>query len=602
VSTAKNAPAVRERWRDLTYYLAAAFGPLAVMACMLRLWAADLSIPFSYGADALYYLGEIKGWFETGSHYVNSYLGAPGVSETYDFPSADMLNVALIRVFGFLGANAGLAMNLFYLIGWVFLGLSTAFVVRRLGISRLVGLAVTFLYLFVPYHHERGEGHLFLAMFWIVPLQLLVLFWLDSDDPPLINAERGGFPLQIRSRRSIAAVLIALAGGALGIYYMFFGCFFLVLVALRRGLQDRVWRPALAAGVLILIMAAVFLAQMTPTLVYQQRHGKDPDAAPRSSFEAELYGLRVTQMLLPIMDHRIPAFATKRLHYMELSPSGGTEANFAALGVVGSAGFILCLSAFLFAWPRDRGGDRTEDRAPPAGSAVGLRWLGFLTLGALLLATFGGFGAVFAGLVSPQIRAYNRISVYIALFALVLLGVLADRIVGRRASTRWRTGWLVVVVAVAALGILDQTPSSLWKDVQASADDYRTDAAFGRQVQAALPAGSTVFQLPYIPYPGYGDLYGLRDYDPLKGFVHTDGFRWSYGSMKGRPDAAWQEATSQLPPAELLARIREAGFTALWIQFNGYEDGGKAVKAQYEALLGPPTTVRNDGTIAVWKL
>jgi phosphoglycerol transferase len=593
----------RERWYDVGYYAASGLGPLAVISYLMRLWAADLSIPFVYGADALYYLGEIKGWLETGSYYVNSFLGAPGVSEMYDFPSGDALNVALIWLFGLLSGGPGIAMNLFYLSGYVLAGLTTAFVARRLGLSRLAGLSVTFLYLFIPYHHERGEGHLFLSMFWIIPLQLLVLYWLDSKEPPLVKASGGGLPLEFRSPRSIAALLIVLAAGALGIYYMFFGCFFIVLVSLRRWVRDRTWRPLLAACVLILASAAVFLAQMAPTVVYQQRHGKNPAAVPRSPFEAEVYGLRITQMVLPIMDHRVPALAAKRQHYMEASPSGSTEANFAALGAIGSAGFILCLSAFLFAWPRSSGrSDPREDRAPPGRAVVEPRWLGLLTIGAVLLATVAGFGAVLAGLAVPQIRAYNRISVYIALFGLMLLGVLADRLLRRRGSTRWRAGSIAVVVAVVVVGVLDQTPATLSESRRASADAYQIDAAFGRQVQAALPTGSVVFQLPYIPFPGYGDLYGLKDYDPLKGFIHTDGMRWSYAAMKGRPDAAWQEATSQLPPEQLVERLRETGFDTLWIQLNGYEDGGTAVRAAYETLLGQPAVVKADGTVAVWRL
>jgi phosphoglycerol transferase len=592
----------RDRWYDVGYYVASGLGPLAVISYLMRLWAADLAVPFMYGGDALYYLGQIKGWLETGSYYVNSSIGAPGVSKMYDFPSADALNVALIWLLGLLSGGPGTAMNLFYLGGYVLTGLTTAFMARRLGLSRLAGLAVTFLYLFIPYHWLRGEGHLFLAMFWIVPLQVLVLFWLDSSEPPLVATSGRFWSLNLRSRRSIAALVISACAGALGIYYLFFGCFFLVLVALRRGLQDRVWRPALAAGVLILLMTAVFLVQVAPTLVYQQRHGKNPEAVPRSPFEAELYGLRVTQMLLPTDYHRIQALADKRANYRLMSPSGDTEANTAALGVVGSVGFVLCVAALLFGWPRDRGRDGPDTPGPPAGHVVGLRWLGFLTLGALLLATVAGFGAVFAGAGLSQIRGYNRISVYIALFSLLLLGVLADRVVWRRSSTARHAIWVALLLVVVVGGILDQTPAKLWLSRAHTETTYDVDAAFGRQVQAALPAGAVVFQLPYIPYPGYGVVNGLQEYEPLQGYVHTEGFRWSYGAMKGRPDAKWQEATAQLPPEQLVVKLREAGFDTLWIQLDAYEDGGKELVAQYVKLLGQPVTVKPDGSVAVWRL
>jgi hypothetical protein len=71
----------------------------------------------------------------------------------------------------------------------------------------------------------RNEWHLFLAMYWIIPLLLLVLVWLDSSDPPLVKHVAGGwFPFALRNRRTIAALMICAAAGACGVYYMFFGC------------------------------------------------------------------------------------------------------------------------------------------------------------------------------------------------------------------------------------------------------------------------------------------------------------------------------------------------------------------------------------------
>jgi phosphoglycerol transferase len=602
----------RHQRLDVAYYAAVGLIPLGIISFMLRLWSGDLSVPFVYGGDALYYEGQIKGWFQHGSYFTNSSLGAPGVSQMYDFPSADGLNVMLIRAFGFLGADAGMAINLFYLSGYVFTGLTAGLVLRRLGLSRIVALAVTVLFVLTPYHWIRGEGHLFLGIFWILPLQLLVLWWLDSDEPPLLKAQSGGFPLTLGNGRSAAALVIAAASGALGIYYMFFGCFFLVFAGGRAAVRKHAWRPLLAAGVLILVSAVVFLAQMAPSLLYQAQHGKNTQAVPRTPFESEVYGLRITQMVLPIDGHRIPALAEKRANYRLMSPGGDTEGNMAALGIVGSIGFLLAISALLFGWPRDRlpgrdegGPSATAGGDPPVTGAdrpPSLRWLGALTVAALLLGTVAGFGAVFAGLVSPQIRGYNRISVYIALFAVLTLGVLADRLIRRRPTPPWRWLSVGIVAVIVVLGVLDQTPGTLAAARQANAALYASDAAFGRQVEQTLPAGDTVFQLPYIPYPGYGVVYGLQEYDPLKGYVHSDGFRWSYGAMKGRPDAVWQESTSALPLPEMVPLLRKTGFNALWIQLNGYEDGGVAMLRGATALLGPPAILKADGAVAVWKL
>jgi len=52
----------------------------------------------------------------------------------------------------------------------------------------------------------------------------------------------------------------------------------------------------------------------------------------------------------------------------------------------------------------------------------------------------------------------------------------------------------------------------------------------------------------------------------------------------------------------MIQQLREKGFAALWVQLNGYEDGGTAALRDLSSLLGPPAVVKADGVIAVWRL
>ena len=65
---------------------------------------------------------------------------------------------------------------------------------------------------------------------------------------------------------------------------------------------------------------------------------------------------------------------------------------------------------------------------------------GQLTVAGILLATIGGFGSLFAFLVSPDIRAYNRITGFLAFFALVAVGIALDRFHNSR-TPRLAIGW-----------------------------------------------------------------------------------------------------------------------------------------------------------------
>jgi hypothetical protein len=84
------------------------------------------------------------------------------------------------------------------------------------------------------------------------------------------------------------------------------------------------------------------------------------------------------------------------------------------LGVIGSLGFLALLGCFLLGTP---GGTRRGESADVAHRVL-LRDVSILNLSAVLLGTIGGFGSLVALVISSKIRAYNRISIYIAFFSL----------------------------------------------------------------------------------------------------------------------------------------------------------------------------------------
>ena len=599
-------PPDRAAIAEAVAYVVGALLPLGVIAWLMRLWTLDLTVPFAYGSDALSTQAGVKNLLETGAVYVNRALGAPGVSETYDVPSADTLHLLALRILGFFGTGWATAINVFYLLSYPAVGLAAVFVMRRLGASRLTSAAVAVLYALLPYHWMRGEGHLFLASYWIVPLLLLVAVWLDSPEPPLVKrGSAGRSPFDLRRPRSLAALAICALAALCGVYYAFFGCFFIAVAGVRAAVRERERRVAYAAAALIAVVALVAAVQAAPSVLYTRQHGADANGLVRNPGQAEVYGLKITQMLLPIDGHRIPAFAKLRAVYRDglrqLGPSLDNESNMAALGVVGALGFLLSVFVFLFGAVR---GDRrrAEEGSPAAGRPL-IRLFGMLNVSAVLLATVGGLGAVLAAGVLPQIRSYNRISVFIAFLALASLGVAADRLLARRRTLAWRAAVAVAVVAVVILGVLDQTPADLSAGPAAARTAFAADAAWVRQVAAALSSDAAVYQLPYMPYPEPGGpFYGMQDYDPLRGYLHADGLRWSYGAMKGRADDAWQRATAALPVPEMVRELRAKGFTGVWVQLNGYADDGAQITRELTKELGGAPLRSADGVFAFWKL
>lgn len=75
----------------------------------------------------------------------------------------------------------------------------------------------------------------------------------------------------------------------------------------------------------------------------------------------------------------------------------------------------------------------------------------------------------------------------------------------------------------------------------------------------------------------------MSEYQHLRGFLHSDSLRWSYGAVKGR-DPGWLLAAAERSPEEGLVLGALAGFDVLWLDRAGYDDRGAAVDAALQRL------------------
>jgi phosphoglycerol transferase len=256
-----------------------------------------------------------------------------------------------------------------------------------------------------------------------------------------------------------------------------------------------------------------------------------------------------------------------------------------SLGLVASAGFLALLALTLL--PGLRGQARGEL----------VRALAALNLLAVLLATTGGFGSLFALLITPNIRGYARMHAFVAFFALFAVALLLERAGARR---RWLAALLPP--AVVAVGLLDQVTPPAVPAYGEVAAIYGADRAFVRGIEAALPPGAMVFELPHQLFPEGAPVPGVReiDYEMLRPYFHSTSLRWSYPAMVGRSVDAWAARVSALPAPEMLRELADAGFDGIYVDRHGYLDG--AVEVALAAELGAPPVTSPDGRLAFFDL
>ncbi|MDT4896044.1 MAG: hypothetical protein QOH25_1121 [Acidobacteriota bacterium] len=571
----------------LAEYAVAVILCLLILTWVMKLWRADLKIPFAYFGDALLVNVATKGAMEEGWWFHNSSLGAPADLKYYVFPAIDNFHFLWIKVISIFTSNHALTINLFYLLTFPLTTITSLYFFRHFKFSYSAALLGSLLYTFLPYHFFRSY-HLFLAAYYLLPLMILVMLWLCSGEPFLVDfVENKRWPkLELKSYKAIFSISVCALVGSCGIYYPFFSCFLLLIAGISASIGRKSIYPLVAPIILVGFMSLVVLINLSPRLIYQHNHGASSVGVRRVQ-DAEYLGLKITQLILPIGGHRIPSLAELKYQY-NLGPLV-TENDTASLGMVASIGFLILIFWLFF----------KKAKIPM------LNHLSILNGSALLLATIGGFGSLFALLISPQIRGYNRISVFIAFFSLIAVAQLLDAFSRKYLkSHRAQLCYLSFLSLVIVAGVLDQTSTTFFfvPEYDKIKNEYQSDSDFVNNVEASLPARAMIFQLPYVPFPENPPVNKMVDYEHLKGYLHSKTLRWSYGTIKGEKDDLWQNSVAAKPVDEFVEEISRAGFMGIYINRDGYADDAAKLETELTALLGVKPLASRKGNLIFFNL
>ena len=212
-----------------------------------------------------------------------------------------------------------------------------------------------------------------------------------------------------------------------------------------------------------------------------------------------------------------------------------------------------------------------------------------LTLVCLLLAQVGGFGSLFSLLVSPDIRAYNRIVVFIAFFSLLAAGLAFERL-ERATIDRVRVRPALVrggILLLLLLAVFDQASTTGLRLAHAEdARQFDLHREFVGRVESRLPKGAMVFQLPHTGLPIERVQTRMATYDHGHAYLHSRSLRWSWGAIVGR-NANWQGEVQRSSPAALVRTLALAGFSGIWLDRLGYFPEGPAPRDGRRVGLGP---------------
>jgi hypothetical protein len=485
-------------------------------------------------------------------------LGAPATGNWNDFPTMDETVQAaqwlLARAFGlFAGLNASFALA--HMLSAVAMYASARLCNANRRWAFVAGLAFglsTFIFAQSPHHMQ-------VAYVW--PVALFPAVWRWAATPEGLKPGATTF--------WIAAGVGAITGLHF-IYYLNVFCQIVLLASLIQ--YTRAGSSSAVRGGLLVIAAGVagVVFMNLDTLTYRLANGPNAVAFQRDYKWLEIYGLKLVDLFVPPVTHHSAFLASLAREHRLSAPLLDEGASY--LGIVGLAAFLWLMSTAVARGIRGR-----WDAVPL--EAWQILWI-------VLMFTTGGINAIAGTLGFTMFRAACRYSVVILAISLVYA---AARLSGiqREAERRDVDGtrqilWNTLVVGIALLVAWDQVPRSPTPETSALiAKLVESDRDFVTRMEAALPPNAMVFQLPIMEFPEAPGP-GVAAYDHLRPYLYSKGLKYSFGSARGRPDTDWQRELGTKQLKDAISAIKKRGFSAIYINRNGFPDKGKGIE---DALL-----------------
>jgi phosphoglycerol transferase len=403
----------------------------------------------------------------------------------------------------------------------------------------------------------RNVGHLTNGAYYLVPLAALVLLQIAHNR---FDANEAGSP-----RRWLFALGVCVL---VPLQMPYNGVFFALLcpIAVTLAMASRPgWRTVLVAASLLVAVAASFAIEQIPGLVHQASVGKNSLVADRSPKEAEMYSMRLDQVVLPAEFHRLESLADMKTRFDDEVDVPEGEFRNQYIGAFGVFGLLTLLWALVrAAFPGERRASEATDT-----TEMYVRMAAILALAAILLAISSGFGVIIAFAVTSKVRTYNRILPFLAFFCLLGAGWTLQCLLERLRGNVVRA---TVLCAIGVLVIFDTLVDLPQGDRIRAVANFDAAGAYFAEVERRLGNDATVLQLPVAWYPEHPPINRMTDYEEFKPFLMTRTLRFSYGVAHGRLGYIANLALQNMPARERIHQAHQLGFDAILIDSRGYSD------------------------------
>ena len=534
----------------------------------------DFNVFPNFEGDGIFGLALVKGIQENGPFGVwhNSRIGAPGVSSMIDYPVLGNIMVFLIWIISWFVKSTPAIMYIYLILTFILDGVGMSMLLRKININREISFVVSILFSCAPFHFYRYLGHSSLINYMYVPIAVYLSLYIVG----YIKEEK-------KWKLAVCALVLGFGYG----YYYAFGLIMMAVAYVVKFIRIENKKDILKdIWIIIVVLLTVFIT-LLPKIVFSLMNGGNPEVGIRGWQEQEIYGLKIINLLLPVSYSRIDSLKSITNEYITTAPLV-TENHTASLGLVASIGFIGLCIAFFISFSNKRKCDGRQ--------WVLIDFLALSTLVFVLMGSIGGFGEIFNWAITSQIRCYNRSSIVIMALSLMFIAIVIENYCRKKKEILYS-----VCAIVLCVGMFDQINicSENWQGWIRNTQEGYED--FFNEVEESLAEQAKVYQLPYVEFPEAGNVNNMGDYRHFVAYLMTDDLLWSYGGIRGRNLEAKNLNIDDGMSYEFLDGLKQSGFEAVYIDVNGYADGGVQILSFYNST-GIEPIVSMDGKLYVYDI
>jgi len=554
---------------------------LGLIASVVLLWGYNYHIqtwkhladPIGYNEDALYFLGIAQAFAELPNCFdvTIARLNAPRGANWNDFPPT---HKPLYYFQGVLARGLGpvAAVNLSLLLAHILAAVSFYLTCLYFQARRFEAFIFSLFYAFSWYMVYRSVYHINLSYYWHLPFFLILV---DLCFAP------GNKHTRIKWVYGVGITIIT---GFQEAYYFYLFFLLLVFVNVILLLRRRRWDPY--APVLLGLAALTFCLHYAHYFLARLRWGPNPHALERHLVELRAYALNLTDLFWPLTYWLPWLNDLGAQQYYNLIPAMA-ECPGAFLGGMGIVAFVS-LAVYSFSEAARNHWDGVPAEA----------WITILTLA---WAITGGVNFILGTFGLLLFRSMSRFSIVI----LTMIYLFMVRIFFKHINKYLYYPLILLIVLLFGAEfyhskVFFQTHRDQKNQVAQRLIHH--DRVFAAALEASLPSGARVFQLPVVAYPEAPDRHHLGGYEHLRPYIWTNKLKFSFGDDKGRGGETWQRYVEGLPLPVMLLELVEAGFQALYINREGFTDRGQTLESELRARGLPVLAESGRGDLVAYRL